>query len=101
MRRTMVSAVKTRPVRLPPWAAGANGGSASLQLIDNQQDNARVSNWSDGIGWKFFTFTNIDPNALQLAATYVYGATPKTSAAVRWWTSWPRWKAPSPLRCWR
>jgi CotH protein/lamin tail-like protein/Ig-like domain-containing protein len=41
-----------------PWAAGANGGSASLQLIDAQQDNARVSNWSDGVGWRFFSYTN-------------------------------------------
>jgi hypothetical protein len=42
-----------------PWAPGANGGSASLQLIDAQQDNARVSNWSDGTVWKFFSYTNL------------------------------------------
>ena len=40
-----------------PWSAAADGGGASLQLIDPRQDNNRVSNWSDGSGWKFFTYT--------------------------------------------
>ncbi len=38
-----------------PWPDAS--GSGSLQLIDAAQDNARVSNWSDGSGWKFFSFT--------------------------------------------
>jgi len=29
-----------------------------LQLIDASQDNSRVSNWSDGSGWRFFSFTS-------------------------------------------
>lgn len=40
-----------------PWPSAANGGGASLQLIDSDEDNSRVSNWSDGIGWKFFSHT--------------------------------------------
>jgi hypothetical protein len=42
-----------------PWPAGAKGGGASLQLIDAAQDNSRVANWSDGGGWRFFSFTGI------------------------------------------
>jgi hypothetical protein len=30
---------------VPPWPAAANGGGASLQLIDPAQDNNRVANW--------------------------------------------------------
>jgi len=30
----------------PPWPADADGGGASLQLIDPTQDNARVANWA-------------------------------------------------------
>ena len=40
-----------------PWPAAARGGGSSLQLIDAAQDNARVSNWSDGSGWRYFSFT--------------------------------------------
>jgi len=40
-----------------PWPAQANGGGSALQLIDPSQDNARVSNWSDGTGWRFCTYT--------------------------------------------
>ncbi len=46
-----------------PWPTGANGTGASLQLVDVAQDNARVSNWSDGQGWRFFSYTGISgPN---------------------------------------
>jgi hypothetical protein len=41
----------------PPWIAAAAGQGASLQLVDARQDNSRVSNWSDGSGWQFFSFT--------------------------------------------
>jgi hypothetical protein len=41
----------------PPWPASADGFGPSLQLIDANQDNARVSNWSDGGGWRFFSNT--------------------------------------------
>ncbi|HMC27193.1 MAG TPA: lamin tail domain-containing protein, partial [Verrucomicrobiae bacterium] len=42
-----------------PWPAGANGSGASLELIDANQDNSRVSNWSDGSGWRFYSFTGV------------------------------------------
>jgi hypothetical protein len=41
----------------PPWPVAPDGQGASLQLIDPNQDNNRVSNWSDGLGWRFFSFT--------------------------------------------
>jgi hypothetical protein len=34
----------------PPWPALANGGGASLQLIDPNQDNTRVANWAASAG---------------------------------------------------
>jgi hypothetical protein len=40
-----------------PWPAAANG--SALQLIDAAQDNARVSNWSDGSSWRYFVNTNL------------------------------------------
>ncbi len=40
-----------------PWPSATDGGGASLQLIDATRDNNRVANWSDGSGWRFFTFT--------------------------------------------
>lgn len=40
-----------------PWPAAPDGTGASLQLIDANQDNNRVSNWSDGSGWKFVSFS--------------------------------------------
>ena len=53
-----------------PWP-DANG---SLQLIDAAQDNARVSNWSDGSGWKFFSYTgnlNLTTNQFRFYLTSV------------------------------
>lgn len=41
----------------PPWPSAPDGSGPALQLIDPAQDNNRVSNWSDGAGWKFFSFT--------------------------------------------
>lgn len=41
----------------PPWPAAADGTGPSLQLFDSAQDNARVSNWTDGAGWRFVTYT--------------------------------------------
>ena len=40
-----------------PWPARADGTGPSLQLIDGAQDNNRVANWSDGAGWRFFSFS--------------------------------------------
>ncbi|MCI0364198.1 MAG: lamin tail domain-containing protein, partial [Phycisphaerales bacterium] len=51
----VIDRVRYEPVE--PWAVTANGRGASLQLIDAAQDNSRPSNWSDGSGWKFFSFT--------------------------------------------
>jgi hypothetical protein len=41
----------------PPWPGAPDGQGASLQVIDVNQDNNRVSNWSEGFGWRFATFT--------------------------------------------
>jgi hypothetical protein len=41
----------------PPWVATADGQGAALQLVDPAQDNNRASNWSDGSGWRFFSYT--------------------------------------------
>ncbi|HXG48932.1 MAG TPA: lamin tail domain-containing protein, partial [Methylomirabilota bacterium] len=48
---------KVRYESLPPWPISANGTGPSLQLIDAGQDNSRVANWSDGQGWRFYSFT--------------------------------------------
>lgn len=40
-----------------PWPTNADGLGASLQLIDASQDNARVSNWTNGFGWRFFSLS--------------------------------------------
>src|SRR6185503_13010363 len=48
---------RVRYEAVSPWPAGANGGGSALQLIDASQDNSRVSNWTDGNGWKFFSYT--------------------------------------------
>ena len=40
-----------------PWPASADGLGRSLQLTDASVDNARVSNWGDGSGWRFFSLT--------------------------------------------
>ena len=57
---------------VPPWApapARTNSGTA-LQLIDSAQDNARVSNWDDGSGWRFVSFTG-QPSSSS-ATLYLY-----------------------------
>jgi hypothetical protein len=52
-----VAVDRVRYERTAPWASGATTDGRSLQLMDGSQDNARVSNWSDGQGWQFFTYT--------------------------------------------
>lgn len=42
-----------------PWALGANGQGAALQLIDPSQDNSRVSNWADGSAWRLASITGV------------------------------------------
>jgi hypothetical protein len=56
---------KVKYEAVAPWPANADGGGSSLQLIDAAQDNARVSSWSDGTGWRFFSITGV-PNATRL-----------------------------------
>ena len=53
----------------PPWLSSPDGQGPSLQLIDARQDNNRVSNWSDGSGWRFFSYTG---NVGTLAATRLF-----------------------------
>jgi hypothetical protein len=45
-----------------PWPVTADGGGFSLQLIDANQDNRRVANWSDGSGWRQYSFTGVPGN---------------------------------------
>ncbi len=40
-----------------PWPAAADGQGASLQLIDANENNARVGNWADPTGWRYVTYT--------------------------------------------
>jgi hypothetical protein len=40
-----------------PWLASADGSGASLSLIDVEEDNARVSNWTDAQGWRKVVLT--------------------------------------------
>jgi len=53
----------------PPWLSSPDGQGPSLQLIDARQDNNRVSNWSDGSGWRFFSTNG---NVGTLAATRLF-----------------------------
>jgi hypothetical protein len=55
-----------------PWATNANGGGASLQLIDPAQDNSRSSNWTDRQGWQQVIYTG----------TIQGGASPGTNLAI-------------------
>jgi hypothetical protein len=55
-----------------PWPTNANGGGASLQLIDPAQDNSRPGNWTDRQGWQQVIFTG----------TIQGGATPGTNLAI-------------------
>ncbi len=54
---TVISKVKFEIVT--PWPSGpaATNSGTSLQLIDPAQDVARVSNWGESTGWKFFSHT--------------------------------------------
>ena len=40
----------------PPWPE-ADG--AALQVIDINEDNSRVSNWTDGFGWRYASYTGV------------------------------------------
>ncbi len=51
-----------------PWPDKANGGGASLQLIDPRQDNSRVANWAAIVGQS----TNAPRNVIPIDATWRY-----------------------------
>ncbi|MCE9613886.1 MAG: lamin tail domain-containing protein [Lentisphaerae bacterium] len=64
-----------------PWPAGADGGGASLQLVDVAQDNNRAGNWRADLpaqtgGWSFRAFTgtisNLTPLVLGQAQVRFY-----------------------------
>ncbi len=58
---------RVRYESVAPWSTNANGTGPSLQLTDASQDNARVSNWTDGSGWRFFSLTtNIGGSRLSI-----------------------------------
>jgi hypothetical protein len=48
---------KVRYEGVLPWPTAPNGTGPSLQLVDPAQDHSRVGNWSEGAGWRYFTFT--------------------------------------------
>ncbi len=55
----------------PPWPAAADGQGSSLQLLDAAQDNSRASNWGDGSGWQFFSYTgNVGASSLTRFSLY-------------------------------
>ena len=54
-----------------PWPASANGQGTALQLIDPSQDPARVGNWGDGTGWRFFSITGNIGSSSNLLGTNV------------------------------
>ncbi|MHB9005888.1 MAG: lamin tail domain-containing protein [Limisphaerales bacterium] len=77
-----------------PWPVAANGGGASLQLIDPRQDNSRVANWSAVVGQS----TNAPRNLIPIEATWRYWQSAADPAAG--WTNrvyndaaWPSGKA--------
>jgi len=65
----IIDRVRYEPVQ--PWPLAANGAGPSLQLIDAAQDNARVSNWSDGSGWRFFS-TNANVGTLAAPRLFIF-----------------------------
>jgi len=56
---TFVDVDKVRYEAVLPWAEGPNGGGSSLELVDADEDNSRVSNWKDGAGWLYFSRTSV------------------------------------------
>jgi hypothetical protein len=57
-----------------PWPVSADGGGFSLQLIDANQDNTRVANWSDGSGWRQYSLTGVPLNAITTNLTLFLAA---------------------------
>src|SRR5205085_6277597 len=53
----VINKVKYEAATPWPLRPGLTNSGFSLQLIDPAQDNARVSNWDDSSGWRFFSFT--------------------------------------------
>lgn len=55
-----------------PWPVAADGQGYSLQLIDSQQDNDRVSNWTDGQGWRFFSVTRTNGSSTATRMSFFF-----------------------------
>ena len=62
---------KVRYEARAPWGAGANGFGPSLQLIDGNQDNSRVSNWTDHEEWRYATFTGTISGGITLGTNFL------------------------------
>ncbi|MCX8109571.1 MAG: lamin tail domain-containing protein [Verrucomicrobiae bacterium] len=77
-----------------PWPTVANGGGASLQLIDPRQDNSRVANWAAVAS----STTNPPVNVIPIDATWRYWQQ-ETDPAAGWTnnvyddSAWPAGKA--------
>ncbi len=56
---TVVDKVRYESAAPWPTAAGGSPVSSALQLLDPTADNSRVSAWSDGTGWKLYSFTGV------------------------------------------
>jgi hypothetical protein len=52
---------RVRYEAVAPWPEPSAG--AALQLTDAAQDNSRVSNWDNGGGWRFFSYTGTNGNS--------------------------------------
>ena len=56
----------------PPWPTGADGHGTSLQLIDPDQDNSRVSNWGESTGWRLHSFTGVPGTIAAPGRFYIF-----------------------------
>jgi hypothetical protein len=66
-------------LRTAPWPAAANGGGASLQLMDARQDNRRVANWAGQLG----TTTNAPRRVINLTDAWRFFQTGPAPASWR------------------
>src|SRR5204863_2603842 len=48
---------KDKYENVQPWSPAGDCQGPSLQLIDTAEDNARVGNWDDPLGWQNGTYT--------------------------------------------
>ena len=55
----------------PPWPPAADGFGPALQLIDANQDNGRVSNWTDHEEWRYYSFTGTISGGTTLGTNFL------------------------------